>query len=170
MLLVYTGNGKGKTSASLGQCVRAVGGGLSVIFVQFMKKDHVAGEQKVLSTLPGVRWYAGGKGFFRKESQRDDHRAAAEETYLWTLDQLEKPEPCHMLIMDECLYALGAGLLTREEVQRVIDLTAARGIHLVLSGRGLPDWLKEQAQLVTEMREIKHPIHQGISAAKGIEY
>lgn len=167
MLIVYTGNGKGKTSASAGQALRALGQGLRVAFAQFMKKDVQAGEQRLLATLPGLQMYIGGNSFFRQERDRPAHRAAALDTMTWALQAVCAAD---MLILDEALYALKKDLLTREELENLLAEAERCGTHVVLSGRGLPDWLEERANLVTEMREIKHPRHQGVPAAKGIEF
>ncbi len=167
MLLVYTGSGKGKTSACVGQALRAHGQGLRVCFAQFMKRPDQAGEQKLLVTLLGQDFYAGGKGFFRKEETRAQHREAALEVLTWA----EKTLPgADMLILDESLYALGSGLLEEAELRRILSLTRQAGAHLVLSGRGLPAWLGEEADLITEMQEVKHPCRKGQAALKGIEY
>lgn len=166
MLIVYTGDGKGKTSASVGQAVRAAGQGLRVAFAQFMKKDVQAGEQQLLAAMPGVRLYIGGSGFFREEHERPAHRAAAQETLAWALDALPTSD---MLVLDEALYALKKDLLTREELENLFEAAGGQ-THVVLSGRGLPDWLKERADLITELLEIKHPIRKGAVAVKGIEF
>ncbi|MDE7241900.1 cob(I)yrinic acid a,c-diamide adenosyltransferase [Desulfovibrio sp.] len=167
MILVYTGEGKGKTSACAGQALRALGQGMGVAFGQFMKRECGAGEQLMLRQLLGERFRPGGLGFLRHEEDRPAHRAAAAELVDWAREQAAEVD---MLILDEALYALGAGILTREELAPLI--AGARGVerHLVLSGRGLPDWLSGEADLVTEMRERKHPWRKGIPAAPGIEF
>ena len=173
MILVYTGEGKGKTCACAGQALRALGQGMAVAFGQFMKRECGAGEQQMLRRLLGARFRPGGLGFLRHEEERPAHRAAAAQLLSWARQQAAEVD---MLVLDEALYALGAGLLTREELAPL--LAGARGAsgplgavrHLVLSGRGLPDWLAEEADLVTEMRERKHPWRQGIAAAPGIEF
>lgn len=168
MLIIYTGNGKGKTCASVGQALRAHGQGLSVSFTQFMKSDVHAGEQKLLLKLLGEdHFYIGGCGFFRDESQRHQHREKALETLRWCLKQTESVD---MLVADELLYALGQQLITQLEIEKLINTCAAHDTHLVLSGRGLPLWLEGKADLVTEMREIKHPYAAGIPASKGVEF
>lgn len=167
MLLIYTGNGKGKTCACVGQAVRALGQNMRVSFAQFMKSPDQAGEQRMLSQLLGTQYRAGGKGFFRNEEERPQHRQAARETLDWALKRLPDSD---MLVLDESLYALGSALLERAELEDCIQRAHASGTHLVLSGRGLPDWLQEKADLVTEMGEIKHPWQKNISAAKGIEF
>jgi cob(I)alamin adenosyltransferase len=167
MLVIYTGNGKGKTSACVGQAIRAVGQGLRVAFVQFMKQERVAGEQVVLQQLLGENFRAGGKGFFRVEEDRPKHRDAASDTLRWALDALLRVD---VLVLDESLYALGAGILLPEEVRALLDKARQCGVHLVLSGRGLPAWRAEEADLITEMGERKHPWQQGHAAVRGIEF
>lgn len=167
MIVVYTGNGKGKTSACVGQALRAHGQGLRVAFVQFMKREAQAGEQIVLAELLKPQYFAGGKGFFRAERDREEHRAAARESLVFAHNVLGTID---MLVLDESLYALNAGLITQKELNKLLDDACTRTIHVVLSGRGLPDWLAERADMITEMTEIKHPWHKGIAATKGIEY
>lgn len=167
MILVYTGEGKGKTCACIGQALRALGQGMTVAFAQFMKRDRGAGEQVMLQRLLGAGFRAGGLGFLRNGKDRPAHRAAALELLAWATERLPAVD---MLILDEALYALGAGILRREELLAVMEASRGLGRHLVLSGRGLPDWLAANADLVTEMLERKHPWRQGIAAAPGIEF
>lgn len=168
MILVYTGNGKGKTSACVGQAVRALGQGFSVVFAQFMKRDGQAGEQAVLAELLGPSFRAGGKGFLTRPEQFPEHREAAAALFGW-LKAL--PAPPDMLVLDEALYALGAGVITQEELRELmIPYMHTEKPHLVLSGRNLPEWLRDAAHLVTEMNPLKHPFEQGITAQKGIEF
>lgn len=167
MILVYTGNGKGKTSACVGQAVRAYGQGMAVAFAQFMKRPGQAGEQKVLQSLLGGGFNAGGEGFFRKEEDRPRHREAALAVWRWAVEQAGRVD---MLVLDEALYALGSGLLEEGELRAVMQAVRGREGHLVLSGRGLPDWLAAEADLVTEMREIKHPYAALGGPVRGIEF
>ena len=167
MILIYTGNGKGKSSACIGQAIRAIGQGLRVAFAQFMKKDGVAGEQLVLYQLLGERFHAGGRGFLRVEEDRPQHREAALNTLNWAFDALPHVD---MLVLDEILYALGAGILLPEEARGLMEKARHCGVHLVLSGRGLPEWLAGEAELITEMEERKHPWQQGYGAMRGIEF
>lgn len=167
MILVYTGNGKGKTSASVGQAVRAHGRGLTVAFAQFMKRADQAGEQKVLNDLLGDAFFAGGRGFFRKEDTRSEHREAALTVLAWALARLGSVD---MLVLDESLYALGDGLLLDEELHSLVSAARKKNTHLVLSGRGLPAWLREEADIITEMKEEKHAFASGQQAVPGIEF
>jgi cob(I)alamin adenosyltransferase len=167
MILVYTGSGKGKTSACLGQAVRALGRGLRVAFAQFMKQDGQAGEQIFLRERLGDDFRAGGAGFFRREEDRPAHRQAALETLAWARERLPLAD---VLILDESLYALGHGLISREELLDVFAEARRHGKHLVLSGRGFPRDMLGDVDLVTELREIKHPWQQGLPATAGLDF
>lgn len=167
MIIVYTGNGKGKTSACVGQAVRALGQDMQVAFAQFMKQNGQAGEQSMLSQWLGENFLAGGRGFLRKPEQRPAHREAALTTLHWALERLPQVQ---MLVLDESLYALSAEILLREELQALLGKARECNTHVVLSGRNIPDWLREEADLVTEMGEVKHPWQQGTGATKGIEF
>lgn len=167
MILVYTGNGKGKTSACVGQALRALGQNMRVAFGQFMKKDVRAGEQVMLARLLNEDFCAGGPGFLRRDEDFPEHRAAAEALLTWAMQRLPRLD---MLVLDESLYALRAGLLRRDELETLMDAATSAGCHLVLSGRDAPDWLVQRADLVTDMGEIKHPWRAGITAQRGIEF
>ena len=167
MILVYTGPGKGKTSASVGQALRAYGQGLRVAFAQFLKRDDQAGEQTALRQLLRERFFAGGKGFFRREETRALHREAARTVLAWAEEALHGVD---MLVLDESLYALGSGLVTEGELRDLIARARRKGVHLVLSGRGLPDWLREEADLISSVEALKHPLTEGRTAEKGIEF
>lgn len=165
MIIIYTGNGKGKTSASVGQAIRAHGQNMTVCFAQFMKSDQKTGEQEFLKTLLKDNFYIGGIGFFKKEEERPRHRAAAEKVLAWVNEHANKAD---MIILDESLYALKANLITQEELENIMNLCKEK--HLVLSGRGLTEWLTEKADIVSEINEVKHACHKGTPATKGIEF
>lgn len=167
MILVYTGPGKGKTSACLGQTVRALGSGLRVAFAQFMKRDGEAGEQAFLRQCLGDDFLAGGAGFFRREEDRPLHRAAAERTLAWARERLPDVD---VLILDESLYALGKDLLTLHELQVLLKECRQHETHLVLSGRGFPADMLDEVDMVTEMQEVRHPWQQGQGAVRGIDF
>lgn len=167
MILVNTGKGKGKTTASIGIAIRAIGQNLTVAFGQFMKRNDQAGEQTVLANLLGERFHAKGKGFLTRPEQFPSHRAASEELIGWAREQLAAVD---MLVLDEALYALQSELLQENELRDLIAMARKQDVHLILSGRGCPQWLEEEADLVTEMTEIKHPYKKGIPAQKGIEF
>ncbi len=167
LILIYTGNGKGKTSACVGQTVRALGQGLRVAFVQFMKRDEQAGEQILLRSLLQEYFYVGGRGFFRHEDERLMHTKAAYDALQWAQEHTQHVQ---MLVLDESLYALHSALLSQKDIEHIISLAKTNNTHLVLSGRYAPEWLQDAAHLVTVMEEKKHPWQQGIKAQKGIEF
>ncbi|GAB7082145.1 cob(I)yrinic acid a,c-diamide adenosyltransferase [Megalodesulfovibrio paquesii] len=175
LVLVYTGDGKGKTSAALGQVLRAQGHGRRVCFCQCMKRPGAAGEQRSLRQLLGDDFLAGGLGFFRNEAERQRHRSAALEVLAWAVHRLANTEtpdrdPVFLLVVDEALYALHAGLLLRQEVEALLDQASLAGVHVVLTGRNCPDWLAERANLVSEILSRKHPYEAGIPAIEGVDY
>lgn len=167
MLLIYTGKGKGKTSACVGQAVRALGQDMAVAFGQFMKKDGQAGEQRMLRELLGERFLAGGAGFYRGQDF-DRHRQKARDVLAWAERLLGGG--LDILILDEALYALGHGLLQPDEVRSLVEACRRGDCHVVLSGRGAPDWLVEMADIVSDIGEIKHIYADGGKARPGIEY
>lgn len=167
MLLIYTGNGKGKSSACIGQCIRAYGHNERVAYVQMMKSATDTGEQIALSRLLGKNFHIGGAGFFLHEHQRPEHEKAANQALAWAFERL--PD-YFMVILDEALYALKAQLISPETLTHFLDTAKAHDTHVVLSGRNLPSWLEERADLVTSMQEIKHPWQHGIKAVRGIEF
>lgn len=167
MLLIYTGNGKGKTSACVGQAIRALGQGLAVAFGQFMKRGDQAGEQTMLAELLGEDFLASGAGFYR-DSDFEEHREKAAHLVRWAEERLD--QGVDMLILDETLYALNHGLLREEEVRALIERSRDQGCHLVLSGRNAPPWMVELADIVSDVTEVKHIYAQGGKARRGIEF
>lgn len=168
MLLIYTGPGKGKTSACVGQAVRALGRGFRVAFGQFMKRPDQAGEQEMLARLLGENFLASGAGFYRDRADYALHRRKALELLDWAGERIDAG--LDMLVLDETLYALGHGLVEEAEVRGLIERCAARNCHLVLSGRGAPDWLVEEADIVSDIAEVKHIYTRGGKARLGIEF
>lgn len=167
MIIIYTGDGKGKTSACVGQTMRALGNNFKVAFGQFMKRRGLAGEQEILVKLLGDDYQAHGHGFYRDEKEKAIHRADAVKLLQWAESKIKDYD---MVVLDEALYALGADILEKEELCRLMDKCDENNTHLVLSGRGAPEWLKERADLVSEVCMIKHPYQKGIKAQKGVEF
>jgi len=166
MLLIYTGNGKGKSSACIGQCIRAYGHKERVAYIQMMKSLTSTGEQIALSQILGSDFHVGGAGFFRHEDQRLEHELAANAALTWAYERLGY----FMIVIDEAIYALNKGLINQETLTAFLDAAHEKTTHVVLSGRDSPTWLEERADLVTSMQEIKHPWQKGIKATRGIEF
>jgi len=167
LTIVYTGEGKGKTSAALGTALRAVGHGLSVSMVQFVKVQP-SGEREAAARLaPDLTIHAMGRGWVRGAPTEAD--LAAARGALAAVRRLLAEEGPAMVVADEILTAVGLGLLGREDVEALV---AARpgDRHLVLTGRGVWPELVERADLVTEMRSVKHPHDRGVGPQAGIEF
>jgi len=170
LVIVHTGDGKGKTTAALGLALRAVGQGLTVSMVQFIKGSWSYGELRAPDFLPGFEIRPMGKGFVGvggKKPDPEDIRLAAET--LAAGRELVTSGSRDMVILDEVNCAVSLGLIGVEELLEVIRSKPPR-VHLVLTGRGAHPAIIEAADLVTEMKEIKHPYKSGIKAQKGIEF
>ncbi|MEK6778414.1 MAG: cob(I)yrinic acid a,c-diamide adenosyltransferase [Candidatus Deferrimicrobiota bacterium] len=166
---VYTGNGKGKTTAALGLAVRAAGHGLHTVILQFMKGWIDYGELEGVRMLaPHVEIHQAGRDTFvnRKNPDPEDTRLAREG---WELAKKAiLGGKADIVVLDEINCAIDFGLLPLEEVIEVIK-RKPDGMELVLTGRGAPQELIEVADLVTEMREVKHYYAKGVDARVGVE-
>ncbi|MBE0465617.1 MAG: cob(I)yrinic acid a,c-diamide adenosyltransferase [Candidatus Desulforudis sp.] len=170
LVLVFTGDGKGKTTAALGLALRAVGHGMRVLVLQFVKGGWETGEIKAAAGLAGLEIRSVGAGFVHpgEEQGLSRHREAAGQALAEARAALQSG--LHdLVILDEALCALGLSLVSLEELLTLISLRPP-GMHLVLTGRGAPPEIVARADLVTEMREVKHPYHAGIAAQRGIEF
>jgi cob(I)alamin adenosyltransferase len=169
LVQVYTGNGKGKTSAALGLALRAIGRGLKVYVVQFIKGGFDYGELHVVDRLPNLTLKAFGRGKFimSKPPEKEDVRLA-EEALKLAKEIIESREH-DIVILDEINVALHLKLI---ELQDVVDIIKKKpkNVEIVLTGRNAPEEIIELADLVTELKEIKHPFSKGYEARKGIEY
>lgn len=169
LLMVFTGEGKGKTTAALGMALRAAGHGLRVLILQFIKGSWSYGELEALKRFDEIAIEPLGSGFtWQKENLQEDVRLAKAG---WERAVAAMADPGYALVvLDELNYVLSYGLLPLEPV--LLELGKRRkDLHVVITGRGAPPELLEVADLVTEMRMIKHPYHeQGIKAQPGIEY
>jgi cob(I)alamin adenosyltransferase len=171
LLIVYTGNGKGKTSAALGTAFRAVGAGLKVLMVQFIKGSWHYGEldsAKLLGDAFEIRVM--GRGFVKIGAEKPDPEDVAMVAKAWDMVVEEmRSGRFDMIVCDELNYAIHYGMIDIDRVVR--DLQARpEALHVVCTGRNAHPKLVEAADLVSEIREIKHPYEKGILAQRGIEY
>ena len=169
--MVHTGNGKGKTTAALGLLMRAAGRGLKCCMIQFMKsRNDRYGEHESAEKL-GIEVHTMGDGFTWDTKSPEQDRQTARETWNLCVEKLRSGE-YDMLVFDELVYVLSYNMLPVEEV--VEEFRKAResqpALHIVVTGRDAPEVLIAAADLVTEMREIKHPFTAGIKAQRGIEF
>lgn len=172
LMIVYTGNGKGKTTAALGMTVRAVGYDWNICILQFVKGSWKYGELDGIKRLaPNVELITVGEGFVGIIDDKKDikeHQKAAAKGLELALNKI-KSGKFQLVILDEINVALQLKLLNRSNVEAMLDQCPS-GQHLVLTGRDAPDWLIERADLVTEMKEIKHPFKSGLKAQRGIDW
>ena len=174
LLMLNTGDGKGKTTAAMGLMVRAAGRGLKCAMIQFMKsKTDRYGEHESLEKL-GIEIHTMGAGFTWDTQDKSVDIRTSEETWALCVEKLRSGE-YEMLVFDELLYVLSYGFL---DIDAVIDeIRSVRKeqphLHLILTGRNVDNALKkmiDEADLVTEMRDVKHPFNAGIYAQQGIEF
>jgi cob(I)alamin adenosyltransferase len=168
LIIVHTGNGKGKTTAAIGTAFRAVGVGFKVKMIQFIKGSWDYGELHAAEKLENFEIVPMGEGFTWETKDRERDIEIAGRTWAACREAIERGEH-DLLIFDEINVALSLGYL---DVAAVVEALRARpkGMHVILTGRGAPQQLIDAADLVTEMKEIKHPFHSGIYAQRGIEY
>jgi cob(I)alamin adenosyltransferase len=171
LIIVHTGNGKGKTTAALGLGLRAWGQGLKVLVAQFIKGGWKYGELTAIEKLaPDFVIRQLGEGFIQGSSadKMAEHRAAAQAALKVVQEALQAGK-WDMIILDEINYAIKFGLVKVEDIIELLNNKPPL-LHLVLTGRDAPAEIIAKADLVTEMREIKHPYQQGIKAQKGVEF
>jgi len=175
MVQVYTGPGKGKTTAAFGQALRALGHGLRVCVIQFLKGGRPSGEiesaqrlgDDLTVALFGMDREARG-GVWWAEAFTDEDRQQAQAGYDYAAQAVASGEH-DVVILDEINCAIDAGLIVPSQVLDLID-SKPEHVELILTGRGAPKALIDRADLVTEMGEIKHPFQRGIAARRGIEF
>jgi cob(I)alamin adenosyltransferase len=169
LLIVFTGSGKGKTTAALGMAVRAAGHSMRTLVLQFIKGAWAYGELEALKRFDGIEIKPLGTGFTWKKESLDEDRQLARAGWKLAADVIEKGS-YDIVILDELNIVLSYGLLSSAEVVETLS-RKPRGLHVVVTGRNAPEELLAVADLVTEMREVKHPYRdQSIRAQKGIEF
>jgi cob(I)alamin adenosyltransferase len=169
-ILVFTGDGKGKTTAALGMALRACGHGQRVLFVQFIKADNSTGEMAAIHHLPGLELMQTGLGFVPRPNHPayPAHQKAAREA-IARIEQALRAGADALVVLDEVCTAISLGLV---ELQSVLNALACAkpGTNVVLTGRSAPNELIEKADTVTEMRCIKHAYQEGRGADPGVEW
>ena len=171
LLMVNTGDGKGKTTAALGVLVRASGRGMNCCLIQFMKsKNDRYGEHEALEKL-GVEVHTMGDGFTWDTQDPAQDIKTSRETWDLCVEKMRSGD-YDLLVFDEIVYVLDYKFLDVAEVlDEVKEIRSQQPhLHIIMTGRNAPPELVEAADLVTEMKEIKHPFHAGIYAQQGIEF
>lgn len=169
VVVLLTGDGKGKSSSAFGMVVRALGYGQRVAVVQFIKGQQLSGEEIYLRKQhPDVPFYQMGSGFTWDTQNRDSDIAAAERTWAVAFEHLQNPE-LDLLVLDELTYMLGFRYL---DEQTVLDSIRDRcpQLSVVVTGRGGGSALRELADTIAEIQDVKHAFRNGVMARKGVDY
>ena len=167
LLLVLTGNGKGKSSSAFGMVARALGYGMKVGVAQFIKGRSDTGEEAFFSALPNVEWHVLGEGFTWDTQDRERDIATAQAGWEITKKMLQNPA-IDLVVLDELTYTLKYGYLDTKQI--LADIAARPSMqHVVVTGRGAPDALIELADTVSEIMDIKHAYRAGVKAQPGID-
>lgn len=169
---IYTGEGKGKTTAAIGLAVRAAGNGLKVLFVQFLKGGEESGELKIFKKLQEnievIRFDQRHPIFFNKGDTKEGLIMAAKDALKLIAEKI-KSDKYDLVVLDEINNLIAQGWADINELTDIIR-KRPEGVEIVLTGRGAPRELIKIADYVTEMKAVKHPFKKGIKARKGIEY
>jgi cob(I)alamin adenosyltransferase len=177
VVVVYTGEGKGKTSASLGLLVRALGAGWKVAYVQFIKLWDVSEHQFIQHIMPlyddKFDFYKGGLGFYEagdlsSQATETEHKAHAQATFGFALDAASSGK-YQLVICDEINNAVHDGLLKQSDLEKLIDKRHS-DTSLCLTGRDFPTELLAKVDIATEMKKLKHHYDDGFIANRGIDY
>jgi len=168
LVLVNTGDGKGKSTAAFGVILRAVAQGWKVAVVQFLKSgEWQVGEEKTATGL-GVEWYAIGEGFTWDSSNLTEDEARARAAWQRASELINDGEH-RLVVLDEITYPMNWGWIDTDEVVETIRRRPER-VNVIATGRDAPAALVDLADTVTEMRSVKHAYDSGIAAKKGIDY
>lgn len=174
-IIIFTGSGKGKTTAALGMALRASGHNQKIFILQFIKNDPSTGELAAINRLPNIKIVQAGLGFVPKKNDRlqrsaskfKEHCKKAEEA-LHKAREVMECNNYNLIILDEIITALSLDILKEKDVIEIIKLQ--KDCNLVLTGRGATPNLIDLADTVTEMNCIRHGLDQGITAQEGVEY
>ncbi len=171
LLIVFTGNGKGKTTAALGMALRTIGHGYKVAIIQFIKGGWTTGEEKALKNLSSkISWHSLGEGFTWETQDRIRDEKLVQGAWELAKEYIRN-ESYKLIILDEVNIATKLGYLASEEIITFLKSLNNRKNHIVLTGRGASDSIINYADLVTEMKLIRHPFkEQGIKAQKCVEF
>lgn len=171
LILIYTGNGKGKTTAALGTAFRSIGYDWNVCIVQFVKGNWKYGEMESVKLIPNIELHQMGKGFCKimgDNIPESEHRSAAENALEFATEKMLSKK-YELLILDEVFVAISTGILSEKKVIEFLKKKPDE-MNLILTGRKATKRIIEIADLVTEMKERKHPFKKNILAKKGIDY
>lgn len=181
MIYLFTGNGKGKTTAAIGSSIRALGNGRKVLFVQFMKDKTITSETKIFERLENITIESFGRRGFYLPKEEIEKKPDLKKYGVRPLEKIDKDlayeglnfikeniKNFELFVLDEICIAIYFGLVNIEDVINILKENSDK--DFILTGRNCPQELIDIADLVTEMKEIKHPYQKGIKAKKGLDY
>ena len=169
VMIVLTGNGKGKSSSAFGMVMRALGYGYKVGVVQFIKGEQLSGEEIYLrDQCPQVDFYQMGTGFTWNTQDKTSDIAAAEKTWA-VVEPMLKDESYHLVVLDELTYMIGYKYLAEDKVLTALENRPANQ-SVIVTGRGGGSALQKLADTVSEIKEIKHAFKAGVKARKGVDF
>ena len=169
LVVVFTGNGKGKTSAAMGVLARSTGWDMRVGVIQFIKSAKRQYGEAQTATQLGIPFQSMGDGFVFNRKDQTQSREVAQEAWQKAQKWIES-QNFEVLILDEITYLFQYEWLDVNEVIQWLKENKPQNLHIVMTGRNAPQALIAYADLVTEMKEIKHPYKEGIAAQKGVDY
>lgn len=169
VMIVLTGDGKGKSSSAFGMVMRAMGYGYKVGVVQFIKGEQLSGEELyVKEKCPEIEFYQMGTGFTWNTQDRSGDIAAAERTWA-VVEPMLKDESIHLVILDELTYMLSYKYLDEEMVLKALA-NRPKNQSVVVTGRGGGSAIRELADTVSEIKDVKHAYHDGVKARRGVDF
>ena len=169
VMIVLTGDGKGKSSSAFGMVMRAMGYGYKVGVVQFIKGEQLSGEELyVREKCPEIEFYQMGTGFTWNTQDRSGDIAAAERTWA-VVEPMLKDESVHLVILDELTYMLSYKYLDEEMVIKALA-NRPKNQSVVVTGRGGGSAIRELADTVSEIKDVKHAYHDGVKARRGVDF
>ncbi len=170
LIQVYTGNGKGKTTASLGLALRAIGHGMKVFIIQFMKDNMYYGESTAAAHLAGLTIVKAGRHTFVDLNNPDPMDVKMAQDGWQQVQEAITSRSYQVVIMDELNVAMASKLIDTVEVTAFLQANRNNGVEMIITGRYAPQEIRDLADYVTEMTEIKHPFQQGVLSREGIDY
>lgn len=168
LLLIHTGNGKGKSTAAFGLLARALGHGQQAAVIQFVKSRSDTGEEAFFRNIPGLQWHVMGDGFTWETQNAEHDRESGRAAWQLACGYLQDPT-CDLVILDEFTYALKYGWLSLDEVVSALQQRPPMQ-HVVITGRAAPQALIELADTVSDAHLVKHAFTAGVQAMPGIEF
>jgi cob(I)alamin adenosyltransferase len=169
IVLVHTGEGKGKSSSAMGMVFRAAGWGMKVCVIQYIKGQWQTGEHKAAERFDNIEWHAQGDGFTWDTKNPEQDMKTSREIWMFSKQKILSEE-YDLVLLDEINYCCGYNWISGQEIADFISNKKPPWLHLILTGRNASAEVIEVADTVTEMTQVKHVFSQGIKAEQGIEF